>query len=54
MNTKVIIKPSIARKLFHMANELVDFKPKKEDKQQTVFVFKKTDKLMNDLTTITK
>ena len=54
MNTKIIIKPSIARKLFHMGNELVDFKPKKEDKQQTVFVFKKTDKLMNDLTTITK
>ena len=54
MNTKVIIKPSIARKLFHMGNELIDFKPKKEDKQQTVFVFKKTDKLMNDLTTITK
>ena len=37
-----------------MGNELVDFKPKKEDKFQTVFVFKKTDKLMNDLTIITK
>ena len=29
MDTKVIIKPSIARKLFHMGNELIDFKPKK-------------------------
>ena len=53
MNTKVIIKPNIARQLFHMGNELIDFKPKKEDKQQTVFVFNKTEKLMNDLTAIT-
>ena len=44
MKTKVIFNPSIARQLFHMGNELVDFKPKKEDKQQTVFVFKKKEK----------
>jgi hypothetical protein len=54
MEYKVVINPTIARQLLHMGNPIEDIKPKKENKQETVFVFKNTEKLRNDLTSITK
>jgi hypothetical protein len=54
MECKIIIKPSIARQLLHMGNPIEDIKPKKENPLETVFVFKDTEKLKNDLTSITK
>ena len=52
MDYKIIIKPPIARTLLHMGNPIVDIKPKKENKNETVFVFEDTEKLKNDLTSI--
>lgn len=54
MEFKVIIKPSIARILLHKGNPIVDIKPNKEKPNESVFVFEQTEKLMNDLTAITK
>lgn len=54
MDYKVIIKPSIARILLHKGNLIVDIKPNKNKSNESVFVFQKTDKLINDLTAITK
>ena len=51
---RVIIKPSIARQLLHRGNEIVDIKPNKNKDGETVFVFKESEKLRVDLTTITK
>lgn len=51
---KVIIKPSIARKLLKMGNVISDIKPNKLDSNSTVFVFSKTEKLMKDLIDIKK
>lgn len=54
MNTKVIIKPSIARTLLHMNNLIIDIKPNKNKPLETVFVFEDTEKLRNDLSSISK
>lgn len=50
---KLIINPTIARQLLHKGNAICDIKPKKENKNETVFVFEDTEKLKNDLTAIT-
>lgn len=52
MDYKIIINPTIARQLLHKGNAIVDIKPKKENKNETVFVFENTEKLRNDLTAI--
>jgi len=54
MDCKIIINPSIARQLLHKGNEIKDIKPKRENPKETVFVFENTEKLKNDLTSITK
>lgn len=54
MEYKIIINPSIARQLLHKGNTIIDIKPKKENIKETVFVFEDTEKLRNDLTSITK
>lgn len=54
MNYKVIFNPSIARQLLRKGNEIKDIKPNKENIKETVFVFECTDKLLSDLTSITK
>jgi len=53
MDCKVIIKPSIARTLLHKGNPIVDIKPNKNKKYETVFVFEDTEKFRNDLTEVT-
>jgi hypothetical protein len=54
MNYKIIINPSIARQLLHKGNPISDIKPKKENKNETVFVFEDTEKLSYYLIAITK
>jgi hypothetical protein len=54
MDCKIIIKPSIARILLHRGNPIVDIKPNKRKPLESVFVFENTEKLINDLTAITK
>lgn len=54
MNYKIIFNPSIARQLLHKGNCIKDIKPNKENIKQTIFIFECTDKLLKDLTSITK
>lgn len=54
MSTKVIYSPSMARQLLHKGNIIIDIKPNKINKRETIFVFECTDKLLEDLTSITK
>lgn len=54
MNYKVIFNPSIARQLLHKGNEIKDIKPNNKNNKETIFVFECTDKLLSDLTSITK
>jgi hypothetical protein len=47
---KVIIKPSVARKLLKLGNPIIDIKPNKNNPTEaTVFVFEKTEKFVEDL-----
>lgn len=54
METKIIYSPSMARQLLHKGNQIVDIKPNKQNKRETIFVFECTDKLLEDLTSISK
>lgn len=54
MEYKIIVKPPIARTLLQKGNLIIDIKPNKDNPKETVFVFQDTEKLRNDLTTITK
>lgn len=51
---KVIIKPSIARKLIQAGNQVFDIKPNKGNKEASVFVFENNDKLKKDLKLLLK
>ena len=51
---KVITNPSIARVLLQKGNQIINIKPNKHNARETVFIFENTDKLKNDLTSITK
>ena len=42
--------PYVARRLLKMGNMIVDIKPRKEDRDKTIFVFEDTEKLQTDLT----
>lgn len=50
----LIFKPQIARKLLKLHNEIIDIKQHKDNKDKSVFVFKRTDKLISDLETLTE
>lgn len=54
MNYKTIFNPSIARQLLHKGNQIVDIKPNKDNKKETVFIFECTSKLLEDLTSISR
>ena len=54
METKLIFKQYIARKLLNNGNRIVDIKPDKLKQNSTIFVFEKTDKLLSDLYELTK
>ena len=39
-DTKTVMYPNVARKLLSMGYQIVDLRPKKEDRKETLFVFK--------------
>lgn len=45
----LIFNPKIARKLIKSGFILIDIKPHKENKDRTVFVFKRTESLLKEL-----
>lgn len=49
MKTKLIMNPIMARKLLKNGNVIIDIKPKKENKRETIFIFDLTDKLLKDM-----
>lgn len=51
---KVIIKPSIARKLLKLGNQICDIKPNKNNSEASVFVFEFNEKFMNNLNELKK
>lgn len=53
-NTKLIMSPTMARKLLSKGNTIVDLKPKKENSRETIFVFELTNKLLNDMESLSK
>lgn len=54
MGYKTIFNPSIARQLLHKGNPIEDIKPNKNNPKETVFIFQCTNKLLEDLTSITQ
>lgn len=48
----LIFKPQIARQLLKLGNEIIDIKQHKDNIDKTVFVFKRTEKLIEDLNTL--
>lgn len=53
-DTKVIIQPSVTRKLLQRGHIIVDVKRNKYNKDATVHVFKTSEKFWNDLEKVTK
>lgn len=51
---KSIFEPRIARFLLKLGNFIVDIKADKNNKDKTIFIFKKTEKLMSDLASVEK
>lgn len=47
-----IFKPKIARHLLKNGNQIIDIKADKENTDRTIFIFKNTEKLQNDLNTL--
>lgn len=54
MKCKTIFNPSIARQLLKKGNEIKDIKPNKQNKKETIFVFECTEKLLDDLSSISR
>lgn len=52
MNTKLIFSPTVARKLLKQGHVIVDIKPKKENRSESIFIFEDTEKFREDLSTI--
>lgn len=49
-----IFKPQLARKLLKLGNNIYDIKADKNNSDRTIFIFKNTEKIRKDMTTITK
>ena len=49
-----VFKPQLARKLLKLGNNIYDIKADKSNTDRTIFIFKNTEKIKRDLTTITK
>ncbi len=54
VSTKIIFKSYIARALLKLGHTVVDIKPYRDDPARTVFVFKDSLKLRNDMSAIIK
>lgn len=46
---KLIFTPKLARQLLHLGHQIIDVKPNKFDRSQTVFVFKDSNKIKEDM-----
>lgn len=46
--TKVVIYPNVARQLVKLGYRIIDLKPKKENRQKTLFVFAVEGSFMTD------
>lgn len=51
-NTKVVQFPFVARRLLKLGYQIVDLKPKKENRQKTLFVFKVEGEFQEDFSKI--
>lgn len=49
----LIFKPKVARQLLKSGNQIIDIKQHRENKDKSVFIFKRTEKLLNDLKMLT-
>lgn len=54
MEYKTIFNPSMARQLLKKGNEIKDIKPNKQNNKETVFIFECTEKLLEDLSSISR
>ena len=54
MEYKSIFTPYVARNLIHMGNPIFDIKPDKKKTDKTIFIFKETEKLRQDMASATK
>lgn len=52
--TKVVIYPSVARQLVKMGYQIIDLKPKKENRKKTLFIFEVTGDFMQDFSMLMK
>lgn len=49
---KSIFKPGVARHLIKMGNPIYDIKPKKENPDASIFLFKETEKFKEDFAAV--
>lgn len=54
MEYKSIFTPRVARYLLKNGNQIYDIKPNKNNPEKTIFIFNITDKLKQDLTSVSK
>lgn len=54
MDIKKIFSLKVANHLIKMGNEIIDYEINLQNPKFKIFIFKKTDKLINDLTEFTK
>ena len=47
-----IFKPKMVRQLLKLGNQIADIKADKENTDRTIFIFKNTEKLQSDLSTL--
>ena len=52
MEYKIVFNPSIARQMLHKGNPIIDIKKNRDNPRETVFIFEKTEKFRQDLTSI--
>lgn len=52
IETKLIFKTYLARRLLKLDNPIIDIKPDKLKEGRTIFVFEITEKFKNDLSTL--
>lgn len=53
MQYKSIFTAGVARRLIKMGNPVYDIKADKNNKDKTIFIFKETEKLKNDMASAT-
>lgn len=54
MSTKIIFSPSVARSFLKKGFKIVDIKPSKDNPDKTVFVFERTDELIDALSQLAR